>query len=337
MSVTPTTRLKVWAEAASFCAFTGCGKHLLETDAAGPDGSLIGEVAHIVSPVSGGPRFDDPLDAALRDQFENLMLLCQPHHKIVDDHPDRYPVAALRAMKDHHRGWAAGLRSPTVVALQIYAEILERWEEQADLSGWHGWISDLFAASIPSMSNERHRQLESLRLWLFALELPGEFPAVRAAFDNFRRVLGDALTVFNQHAELSIGGDTWRTERFYKIREWNPKRYEQLAAEYNYHVALVEDLFLELTRAGNLIFSRVRENFSPTFRVADGLLTVESGPYFSRTDGVINKLHRPVYTAEERSLDLPYPGLQQFRIYRTTRDYSFGRGMGPEDEEGHYE
>jgi len=336
MSVTPTTRLKVWAEAASHCAFPECGKHLLETEAAGADGSLIGEVAHIVSPVPGGPRFDDPLDATQRDQLENLILLCQPHHKIVDDHPDRYPVAALRAMKANHKHWVEGLPSPTVVSHQIYAEILERWEDLADLANWHGWTFGVFSGDTPTMSHECYGRLDEVRRWLFALGFPDAFPALRAAFENFHRVPHDALDSFHEHAEFSTYG-TWRTDRFYRILEWNPKRYDQLLGEYKFHVALVEDLFLELTRAGNLICSRVREYISPTYRAADGVLTVESGPYFSRADGIMSKLHRAEYSPEERSLAHPYPGLLQFRIDRSTRDCFAGRGMGPEDEEGHHE
>ena len=43
------------------------------------------------------------------------------------------------------------------------------------------------------------------------------------------------------------------TERFYRIREWDPERYTLLADRYGFHVELVQDLILELTRAANYV------------------------------------------------------------------------------------
>ena len=41
-----------------------------------------------------------PLINPERHAFDNLLLLCGPHHKEVDDHPDTYTVAKLHEMID---------------------------------------------------------------------------------------------------------------------------------------------------------------------------------------------------------------------------------------------
>lgn len=45
-------------------------------------GVVTGEVCHIRSAKSGGPRFDS--DYKSHDEFENLILMCPAHHKVID-------------------------------------------------------------------------------------------------------------------------------------------------------------------------------------------------------------------------------------------------------------
>jgi hypothetical protein len=40
------------------------------------------------------------------DRYENLILLCKVHHKLVDDQPDKFTVQILREMKRSHEDWA---------------------------------------------------------------------------------------------------------------------------------------------------------------------------------------------------------------------------------------
>ena len=101
--------------------------------------------------------------------------------------------------------------------------------------------------------------------------------------------------------------------------------YDELLESYNFHVDLVEDLMLELTRAANYICERVRQFIDRTFRLKEGIILVESGP----TSTLSFDLFRPRYHVDERTLR-PYPGLEQFKIARQKRDVHFGAGIGPE-------
>jgi hypothetical protein len=55
--------------------------HETETD----DPSVVGEEAHIVAQKEIGPRGRGDLTPEQRDKYDNLILLCSVHHKVVDD------------------------------------------------------------------------------------------------------------------------------------------------------------------------------------------------------------------------------------------------------------
>jgi len=79
------------------CYAPECAEPVVVLDGAEP--VFVGEVAHIVAAVASGPR--GGVAIADRDAFENLLILCGRHHKIVDDvrTRDRYPVEVLREWK----------------------------------------------------------------------------------------------------------------------------------------------------------------------------------------------------------------------------------------------
>lgn len=58
--------------------------------------------AHIVAFSEKGPRGDDPARPIDINDVDNLMALCKPCHKEIDDHPERFSTAALKAMKEKH-------------------------------------------------------------------------------------------------------------------------------------------------------------------------------------------------------------------------------------------
>lgn len=59
------------------------------------------------------------------DHHSNLILLCKPDHKEVDDYPERFPVEDLRRRKQEHRAWIGSLtgdeRQPAGQAEKIAA------------------------------------------------------------------------------------------------------------------------------------------------------------------------------------------------------------------------
>jgi hypothetical protein len=68
--------------------------------------AVIGDECHIVARSPGGPRFR-ALPAAEVNTYENLLLLCRNHHKLVDDQPETFSEPILRRLKANHERWVA--------------------------------------------------------------------------------------------------------------------------------------------------------------------------------------------------------------------------------------
>jgi len=92
------TMKRLFATSGNLCAFPKCSTPLVDPES----GSIVGEICHIKGDKPASPRYDAAQDNHSRHGFDNLILLCNVHHKIVDDSPDRYPVEQLVAMKQEH-------------------------------------------------------------------------------------------------------------------------------------------------------------------------------------------------------------------------------------------
>ena len=111
------------------------------------------------------------------------------------------------------------------------------------------------------------------------------------------------------------------TEKFYKIREYDEERYHKLLKKFEYHCLLVEDLALEMTRAANYLFDMVRLHLFPTYRIKEGILLIEMGPFMDMSWKTIRNEYKP----DER--DTLYPGLRKFMEIREKRNYFRGKGV----------
>lgn len=97
------TALLLWVKAGGRCSFHGCNDYLLRDNLTLKELKL-GNIAHIVARKKNGPRGDDPLPVADRSKIENLILVCQNHHKLIDDPEmvEQYPKELLLAFKKRH-------------------------------------------------------------------------------------------------------------------------------------------------------------------------------------------------------------------------------------------
>ncbi len=282
--------------------------------------SLVGMVAHIVAREEGGPRGDVALSAKDRDSVSNLILLCATHHKIVDDHPRTYTVERLKEMKRVHEEKVLAGEDEDARQLRIdrevYADAVDMWAGALELDDWAYWTSGLFSHVEPSMQRVRFTALQELRPWLLSRVWPGRFERLEASFTNFRLVLDDLVETFDAGVRETEEEILW-THRWYKdLHEWKPKLYHRLLDSYKPHVALVENLGYEFTRAANYVCDQVREDLDSGFRQAEGALLVQRGP--SREIGVTK--YRPEYQPAERAA-IPYPGMENFPRVGPRRDF----------------
>lgn len=88
---------QLFALSGNRCAFDDCSTRLIH-----PSGSVVGELCHIKGEKPTAPRYDPSQDNLARNGFDNLILLCNVHHKVIDDNPAKYSVERLVAMKKSH-------------------------------------------------------------------------------------------------------------------------------------------------------------------------------------------------------------------------------------------
>lgn len=101
-TIPPNVRALVWARAAGYCQFENCPKRLDHDLVAGKSKVNSAYIAHIVADSENGPRGHPELSEKLKKDPSNLMLVCNAHHRIIDDptRVDEYTVERLTAMKD---------------------------------------------------------------------------------------------------------------------------------------------------------------------------------------------------------------------------------------------
>jgi len=320
----------LWGRAGNRCAMPECRIELVMDATETDDESLIGEECHIVAESPDGPRGDASFPKNKINNYENLIIMCRVHHKIIDDQTKTYTVSFLNQLKSKHEQWVResleGFDPQKQRDDEIYASYSEKWIDLSHLNEWKDWTSFIFGGGYPRLYIDIDNSLDELKEWLFSRIWPKRYEELEDAFENFRRVLQDFRNIFYEHAEKAQ--DILYTKKFYQINEWHEEKYERLGKKYEFHVDLVQDLMLELTRAANYICDKIRKYIDRSFRLDKGALIVESGPYMPFTW----RQHRVEYRRNERT-KMPYPGLIEFKKIRKDRDYFFGVGDSPEDPE----
>lgn len=99
--IAPATKILLAARSGGRCEFSGCNRDLFEHPLTLQDGNFS-EHAHIVAFSELGPRGKQSVQPHDINSSDNLMLLCAPCHKLIDDRPDEYPREVLEAYKRDH-------------------------------------------------------------------------------------------------------------------------------------------------------------------------------------------------------------------------------------------
>lgn len=128
MTISANDKRVLYQRSGNRCAFPGCSKTLTFDEERAHSPTSLSEIAHIVAKSPDGPRGKYRLPQEQRDNYENLILLCEEHHHIIDQNPASYPVEMLRRWKDEHEQLVA--QATGVVLAQRQAQV----EESAHVS-----------------------------------------------------------------------------------------------------------------------------------------------------------------------------------------------------------
>jgi hypothetical protein len=322
-AITDRVRKILWGRSGGVCAI--CKKQLFEDEGLSEDPSVLGQECHIVGEenAANSPRGLNSLPLNQRNLFDNLILLCRDHHKIIDDQPDKYTIEKLHQIKNEHSIWVRqtlGFDEAKQLDDETYMAISQKWAELAGLDDWDNFTYLVIAGDSPTVKAERLPQLEALNDCLFKRVYPDRYMELNNAFENFRRVLHDFRSVFSEHIDPPKDGEKYvRTRKFYKIKEWNEELYAKLGKKYDEHRNLLSDFVVELTRAANYICDLMRKHVYRGFRIKEGLLVAQTGTWMDGLDHIVRVAYRP----EERT-GFPYPGREKFMTVRCERDFYYG-------------
>lgn len=82
------------------CADPDCDRKLIARDGE----TIVSKICHIEAASENGPRFNPKMDDEDRRHFNNLILLCDECHNIIDnpENEEKYPVELLQSWKKTH-------------------------------------------------------------------------------------------------------------------------------------------------------------------------------------------------------------------------------------------
>ena len=125
--VKPKTAQKVFMASAWRCQFDGCGEDL-SSHFATDEHANYSYLAHIVASSVDGPRGDAALSPLLANDAENIMLLCDKCHRLIDRvAPALYTTEKLRAMRARNvadvKRLLAGLQYPPAEPIMLIGNV----------------------------------------------------------------------------------------------------------------------------------------------------------------------------------------------------------------------
>jgi len=121
MNVSNNNQNLLWAISGGRCEYDGCNK-VLHVDILTKKRYNSAYIAHIVAQKPDGPRGDVLRSKILSDSMDNLMLLCDTHHRLVDIvDVAGHPEPRLLAMKRKHE---ERIRRVTAIAPKMCTEII---------------------------------------------------------------------------------------------------------------------------------------------------------------------------------------------------------------------
>lgn len=127
---TSSTVKRLHALSGNQCAAPDCTRALIARDGE----TIVSKICHIEGASEGGARYNDRSDDDERRHFDNLILLCDECHCIVDnlDNVAKFPVSLLRQWKkDHETNFTYSILSSKPLMLNCVIDAIASMELDA--------------------------------------------------------------------------------------------------------------------------------------------------------------------------------------------------------------
>jgi hypothetical protein len=209
------------------CAFPACTEPLVEGE------TVVGEVCHIRSAREGHPRYDPKQAEAERNGFDNLILLCRKHHKIVDTEVDCYPPALLTEMKKAHEARPSGRVTVTDDMVQRLGKQLSAISEIMLLEAARRAYSETRNYAVAAHAEMSDATPDNILKW-YCIWL-----AHRMQLYGARRPSTsiEPVTIDNPTKDFDLKDDTLTLRERYGSAVW-----ENLRVKFDELPAIIEDL-----------------------------------------------------------------------------------------------
>jgi len=249
--------------------------------------------------------------ASARGNWPTVETVFGDHSTII--RPDSKNDQGYRVLEEH-------LRRITLLPIQtagapelVNSDSAEYWRRRADefsrrlpLDNWDGALGGLVSSSLrvpaPVLT-----ELRDFASWVVGSNFPEGFDDIRRALETTGRIAADLVDVLDERVE-SVPGSNWlRVPGWYRLAG---ERYHAELGTYHTYVDLVTDLTFELTRATEWFCDLIREHVEPGYRLDEGGLMLEGGPY---EDGNTRRWRVRYSPSEHDELPAPYVDLSTFR------------------------
>ncbi|MBX3522472.1 MAG: hypothetical protein KF807_04600 [Xanthobacteraceae bacterium] len=273
------TRVAIWGRAGARCTHPDCRK-ILTHFATTTDLSLVGEVCHIRAKSPEGPRFDASYPEGLRESYDNLLLMCAVHHKIIDDLPEIYPVEKLVGLKAEHERWIDTQLSPAEKlersVREEYSGIFSAVEQYLKLDQADRWLSFMANNEYPRIEKDFSSALFDFPTWAVRQFWPNKIPEIEATVFHLIQSIDDYTHYFVSYSSPNIFDQFHAIPKFYKMDEWNEKEYEERSMRWHEVIANCRKGAVKIASALNLLLKLVRKHVDPDYRRDEGWFIVNS-------------------------------------------------------------
>lgn len=272
------TRVAIWGKAGGRCSESQCRRILIYRPDEAADASLVGEVCHIKARSPGGPRYDGNYPEEFRESYDNVLLMCRIHHKIVDDHPEIYSVEKLKAIKNDHEAWVdsqlSGKEKDARSIREKYSVLVAAIEKQLCFDTADRWLSFMGSDEYPRIEKKFSDILFGFPTWVVRQFWPGLIPDIEATVMNLVKTIDDYTRFFVQYSSPKEFPEFYAIPKFYQSNEWDEDRYDRQGKKWEGAIAQARERSLEIAKALNLLIKIVRANVVMDYRTEEGWFIV---------------------------------------------------------------